>query len=254
MGNPLFSCVVAVKGARPFLDAALGSLAAQDMGDALEVIVQDGDAEPDSGQSDAFNRGFAKARGEWLFWLNSDDLLLPGALTRVCDAIRRNPSARWIAGNQLFIDESGNVVSCSVGNSWHSFLYRHAVPHVYGPSSFFHSSLLSEAGGFDPSLDISMDWDLWIRFMKAGARFKRIDRYLWAQRRWSGSKTQREVPPEEQVVQSSELKRMLEKNGFDITSAGVRLSRIWRILNGNYLKEWRDGLRFRGRKAEECVR
>ena len=64
--NPFFSCVVAVKGPRPYLDAALASLAGQDFGDDLEVIVQDGDAEPDAGLSDAFNTGFAKVRGAWL--------------------------------------------------------------------------------------------------------------------------------------------------------------------------------------------
>ena len=68
MKRPLFSCVVPVKGARPFMDAALASLSAQEMGDDLEVIVQDGDAEPDAGQSDALNKGFVKAHGDWLFW------------------------------------------------------------------------------------------------------------------------------------------------------------------------------------------
>ena len=59
---------------------ALDSLYMQGMGDNLEIIVQDADIEPDKGQSDAFNKGFAKARGEWFFWLNADDILLPGAL------------------------------------------------------------------------------------------------------------------------------------------------------------------------------
>ena len=54
-----------VKGPRPYMEEALASLSAQGMGDDLEVIVQDGDAEPDAGQSDAFNKGFAKAHGEW---------------------------------------------------------------------------------------------------------------------------------------------------------------------------------------------
>ena len=65
------------------MDVALESLRSQGMGDELEVIVQDGDVEPDCGQSDALNKGFAKARGEWLFWLNADDVLLPGALATV---------------------------------------------------------------------------------------------------------------------------------------------------------------------------
>lgn len=59
------------------------------MGDDLEIIVQDGDVEPDAGQSDALNKGFAKAKGEWLFWLNADDILLPEALERVVDRIHK---------------------------------------------------------------------------------------------------------------------------------------------------------------------
>ena len=78
-----------VKGSRPYLAEALESLEAQGMGSDLEVIIQDGDIEPDSGQSDALNRGFAKANGEWLFWLNADDVLLPGALKKVLDRINK---------------------------------------------------------------------------------------------------------------------------------------------------------------------
>ena len=65
------------------MDAALASLRNQGMGNDLEVIVQDADVEPDEGQADALNKGFAKANGEWLFWLNADDVLLPGALKRI---------------------------------------------------------------------------------------------------------------------------------------------------------------------------
>ena len=99
----------------------------------------------------------------------------------------------WIAGDQLLIDDNDKVLKCSVGNGWHDWLYRHSVPHVYGPSSFFRRELFDKVGGFDAALHFCMDWDLWIKFMKAGARFKRISEYLWAQRQWSGSKTQRTV-------------------------------------------------------------
>ena len=137
MNNPLFSCVIPVKGERPFFGEAVDSLKAQGLGDNLEIIVQDADVEPDAGQSDALNKGFAKAKGEWLFWLNADDVLLPGALKKVLDRINRIDRINWIAGNQLLIDDAGKVLKCSVGNGWHDWLYRHAVPHVYGPSSFF---------------------------------------------------------------------------------------------------------------------
>ncbi len=252
--KPLFSCVMPVKGARPYMEEALASLAAQGMGDDLEVIVQDGDTEPDAGQSDAFNRGFAKARGEWFFWLNADDLLLPGTLARVRALISGvGGRLEWIAGNQLRIDEAGRVVGCSVGNGWHDWLYRHVVPHVFGLSSFFRRDLLERVGGFDASLHVCMDWDLWIRFMRAGARFRRIDAYFWALRQWEGSKTQRPHDAEEGGRQWAEVEGMLRKNEFRVTRGGLLLSRLWRILNGNYLAEWRDGRRFRGRKAAECV-
>ena len=257
MKRPFFSCIVPVKGARPYLDEALASLSAQGMGDDLEVVIQDADVEPDDGQSDALNRGFAKAKGEWFFWLNSDDLLLSGALERVKAKIEAlvkiGKHVEWVVGNQLRIDADGRVVDCSVGNGWHDCLYRHAVPHVYGPSSFFRRELFERTGGFDVSLHICMDWDMWIRFMRSGARFHRIDAYLWAQRQWSGSKTQRKMGREELNVHQEEVARMLAKNDFRITHGGVWLSRLWRTLNGNYFAEWRDGMRMRGRKALECA-
>ncbi len=236
MNRPLFSCVVPVKGKRPYFDEAVESLRSQGMGDGLEIIVQDADIEPDCGQSDALNRGFAKARGEWLFWLNSDDLLLPGALERVSDAVRGTDSP-WIAGDELFIDASGRTVGCSVGNAWHDWLYRHAVPHVHGPSSFFRRDLFERVGGCDADLRYCMDWDLWIRFMQSGARFVRINSFLWAQRRWPGSKTQRELTAEELAVQHGEIARMLERNRFSVTRGGVFAMRLWRLLSGCYLRE-----------------
>lgn len=242
--RPMFSCVVPVKGKRPYFGMALDSLRAQEMGDELEIIVQDGDLESDRGQSDALNRGFAKARGEWFFWLNADDVLLPGALRSV--ARRLDCSVEWVAGNQIFIDAGGRVVRCVRGNGWHDGLYRQAVPHVNGPSAFFRRELFEKVGGFDTSLHFCMDWDLWIRFKQTGARFLRIDRYLWAQRRWAGSKTQRAKPLEEEKLHRSEVMRMLEKNAFRPTMLGASVLRLWRTLNGNYLRSAWDTLLRRG--------
>ena len=278
MKRPIFSCVMPVKGPRPYMEEALASLSAQGMGEDLEVIVQDGDcgergsasakatadesgngdwvkwcAEKDSGQSDALNKGFAKAQGEWLFWLNADDILLPGALKKVSDMINRNDKIEWIAGNHLQIDEEGRVVGCSVGPGWHDFLFRHTVPHVYGPSSFFRRELLDRVGGLDAALHVCMDWDLWIRFMQAGAKFSRIDDYLWTLRRWQGSKTQRPHEADEARRQWDEVTRMLAKNGFKVTSGDLLMLRLWRTLNGNYIRQLLDKRRLCGRKAAECA-
>lgn len=248
MKRPLFSCVMPVNGSRPFMDEALASLSAQGMGDDLEVIVQDGDIEPDAGQSDALNKGFAKAKGEWFFWLNADDVLLPGALESVLDRINSKVDrVEWIVGNQLLIDDAGKVLKCSVGNGWHGWLYRSAVPHVYGPSAFFRHELFEKIGGFNAELKYCMDWDLWIRLMKAGVEFTRVGDYLWAQRQWVGSKTQRPLSSEEMAAHLAEVNRMCTQNGFKMTKSGAWLTRVVRLLEGCYLKEFVDGLKWKGR-------
>ena len=268
MSCPLFSCVVPVKGPRPYMDEALASLRNQGVGDDLEIIIQDADIEPDGGQADALNKGFAKAQGEWLFWLNADDVLLSGALQKVKAVIhsttttpRMAPAAQlaslggysnydslsWIVGNTVRIDEGGRIISCVRGSGWHDWLYHHAVPHVYGPSAFFRRELFERVGGFDASLDVCMDWDLWIRFMKAGARFRRIGDYCWGLRQWTQSKTQRTLDERTAQRHADEVSRMLAKNELVPTVMGTLTNRVWRLLDGAFVRSWIDTLRLKGR-------
>ena len=261
MTSPLFSCVIPVKGARPYFEDAIASIDKQYVD--VEIVVEDGDRELDSGQSDALNRGFAKAHGDWLFGLNADDIILPGALEKVQAMIFNSAKengkeldsrkVEWVVGNQVLIDGTGKVVKCSVGNVWHDRLYHHAVPHVYGPSAFFRRELLEKVGGFDTSLKYCMDWDLWIKFMKAGAKFERIPEYIWGQRQWEGSKTQRRKTKEEDDVQWAEIHRMLGKNDLDVTALGNFGVRLWRMLNGNIIRQVVDGIRYRGKHYSEVM-
>ncbi len=231
---------------------ALASSYEQEMGDELEIIIQDGDIEPDAGQSDALNKGFAKAHGKWLFWLNADDVLLPGALKAVAEVIKTKPHAQWIAGNEIYIDAEGRGISCAVGCGWHAWLYQHAVPHVYGPSSFFRRELFERVGGCDTTLKYCMDWDLWIKFANAGAHFERINAYLWAQRHWDGSKTQRKLGKVEEARQWDEIHAMLEKNEFRVTRGGLWLFRLWRLLSGAVLREMWDRVKLKSQSVQIC--
>ncbi len=230
------------------MDAALASLHDQGMGSDLEIIIQDADIEPDQGQADALNKGFSKAHGEWFFWLNADDVVLPGALNRTIRTIEQsNNSLEWIVGNTVRIDEGRRIISCVRGNGWHDWLYRHAVPHVYGPSAFFRRELFERVGGFDASLDVCMDWDLWIRFMKGGARFRRIGDYCWGLRQWTQSKTQRTLDERTARRHADEVSHMLAKNELVPTMMGTLTNRVWRLLDGALVRSWMDTRRLRGR-------
>ena len=102
--QPLVSIVTPSRNQAPFLEATIQSVLSQDYPE-IEYLVIDGASnddsleiihkyrkqltywvsEPDHGQTDAINKGFARARGEILAWLNSDDIYLPRTITRAVD-------------------------------------------------------------------------------------------------------------------------------------------------------------------------
>lgn len=67
--------------------------------------------EPDSGSAEAINKGLALADGEWFNWLNSDDLLMPGALNQLAEHAYRWPNKKWISGSKVNIDSDGRFVN-----------------------------------------------------------------------------------------------------------------------------------------------
>lgn len=248
MRNPLFSCVVPVKGLRPFIKETLASLQAQGMHDRLEVIIQDGDVEPDSGQSDAINRGFARAKGEWLFWLNADDILMPEALKVVSDLIEaRGRNVEWIAGGTQYFDAQGRRMDVRIDKRWHGFLYRHLPVWTYGPSSFFRRELLSETGGLDSTLKFTMDVDLWTRFCRRGVRYEMIDRCLWGFRVHRGSLTTGGAYDAERHAEWNEL---LARYGMTHVRLFEFLMRLTRLLDGSQFLTWCETRRGRGKLIE----
>ena len=276
MKRPLFSCVIPVKGERPYFDEALESLLSQGMGDDLEIIVQDGDEreigvrgqelgvsdgglegvrwykEEDKGQSDALNKGFKKARGEWLFWLNADDVLLPGALKSLELKVKslEFKDVEWIAGDMVVIDGEGKVIRCQKDRG--SFRAYEGKPiRVFGPSSFFRRELFERVGGLDVNLRYCMDTDLWCRFREAGAWFKKTGSYVWGFREHDGSTTTGAKKPGEQARQDREVAAMHECRGVKMTAGGVRALRLRRLLDGSFIKAIFDTIRFKGKKWSE---
>jgi glycosyltransferase involved in cell wall biosynthesis len=125
-------------------------------------------SEEDKGQSDAIIKGFGMAGGEILSWLNSDDTLLPGALSKVVERFLEVPSTGIIYGKVRYIDAEGHAVGeVDTGPTDHARLA--VLNEICQPGGFFRRSDYDAAGGLDPSLHYVMDHDLWIRMTLRGA-------------------------------------------------------------------------------------
>ena len=130
--------------------------------------------EPDNGQADALNRGFARTTGEVMGYLNSDDLLLPGALHYVGRYFRDNPSVDVIYGNRLIINEDGLEIGRWILPGHESLVLRF-VDYVPQESMFWRRRIWDRTGGrFDANLHFALDWDLILRFIGAEAIFHHL--------------------------------------------------------------------------------
>ncbi|HBG60125.1 MAG TPA: glycosyltransferase family 2 protein [Anaerolineaceae bacterium] len=151
------------------------------------------ESKPDRGQSHAINKGFRMASGEIVAWLNSDDLLAPGALKVVAQAWQQNPGVGLISGQTEIIDQVGKPTGNIFGSEPNviNSLLSSENP-ISQPSTFFSTSALKEVGFLDETLHMSMDWDLWLRI---GARYPTlfIPKILSKSRNWEMTKTRTQL-------------------------------------------------------------
>jgi len=118
---------------------------------------------PDKGQTDAINKGFAKASGKYLAWLNSDDIYQPGAFAEAVTYLESHPEIGMVYGDCTFIDaQDRNIGQFPAAQTDLQKLKRGYV-HVPQQASFFRRDLWEKVGPLDPSFFFAMDYDLWVR-------------------------------------------------------------------------------------------
>jgi len=143
----------------------------------------------DSGQSQAINLGFTNTSGEIMAWLNSDDLLLPGALAIVADYFYQHPEIDLVYGNRLLIDEKDMEIGRWILPGHDSDVLSW-VDYIPQETMFWRRSLWNKVGGkIDESFKFAMDWDLLLRFREADANVAHIPRFLGAFRIHEQQKT-----------------------------------------------------------------
>ena len=106
-------------------------------------------------------------------YVNSDDLLEPGALKFVGDFFSRHPNIDAIYGHRLIIDEAGKEIGRWVSPRYNPSLLR-IVDYIPQETLFWRRSIYEKVGGLDRKWFFAMDWDLLLRFASAGARITRV--------------------------------------------------------------------------------
>ncbi|VTT99182.1 Glycosyltransferase involved in cell wall bioproteinsis OS=Sulfuricella denitrificans skB26 GN=SCD_n02394 PE=4 SV=1: Glycos_transf_2 [Gemmataceae bacterium] len=153
-----------------------------------------GESRRDKGQGNAINLGFDHARkGEIMAYLNSDDLLLPGSLNYVASYFAAHPEVDVVYGHRVIVDHHTQEVGRWVlpAHSEKMLLWADYVPQE---TMFWRRRIWDKAGGkIDESFQFALDWDLLLRFRDAGARFKRLPRFLGAFRIHPSQKTSAEL-------------------------------------------------------------
>jgi glycosyltransferase involved in cell wall biosynthesis len=142
---------------------------------------------PDRGQADAVARGFLHTQGEIMAYLNSDDVLAPGALEFAGRYFANNPQVDAIYSHRVFIDDANLVETYWILPEHRDWMMKRW-DYIPQETCFWRRHIYDEAGGIDPSFQFALDYDLFVRFMRLG-RMERVNRFLGAFRRHAASKT-----------------------------------------------------------------
>ena len=214
MSGPLVSIVTPSYGQARFLEETIRSVLEQDY-EPLEYIVVDGGStdgsvdvirryedrlawwtsEPDRGQAHAINKGFAQARGEYLGWLNSDDTLLPGAISRLVGALERDRGLSLAYGDAVWLDEDSRPLGPQRAREADvRAMARSGSAHLLQPASLWRREAWERAGPLDESFHYVFDTVFFLRLAARG-RTRYLPEPLAGYRIHPASKTYSEPLP-----------------------------------------------------------
>jgi len=220
---PLLSIVTPSFNQAQFLETTILSVLEQDY-PAIEYFIMDGgstdgsveiirrydarvahwQSKPDRGQADAINEGLQRAQGEFVAWINSDDVYLPGAFREAIHAFEENPKAGMVYGNGIMVGSELEVLD------------KHSYPQLdlvdllafevlLQPAVFMRKHVLDEVGYLDPTFNLIFDHELWIRIANQYP-ILHVASYWALERKHPQAKT---IALAEQFV--SEAERMLQQ-------------------------------------------
>lgn len=182
--NPIVTIVTPSYNQAAFLPETLASVRQQDY-DAIEHLVIDGGStdgsveileraagiqwvsEPDRGAPDAINKGFQRASGTILAWLNSDDRFYPDTVSCAVRALEQS-GADLVYGDLEMFDEQDRVFKICYGIPFDLPALLYGLDYIGQQTVFFRRELLERAGALREEYENAFDYELWVRFAAHG--------------------------------------------------------------------------------------
>lgn len=247
---PLISIITPSYNQGQYLEETILSVLDQDYPN-LEYIIIDGDSsdksveiikkyeqyitywvsEQDNGQTHAINKGFRKATGDIIAWINSDDIYFKGVFEKVSQVFSNNPDIDVLYSNGVWIDESGKIIRKRKHTHFHYNTWFYGMADPFQSEVFYNRRVLEKAGYLNETFQMMMDREWWIRMANNGCKFKYIDNEFAATRKHSNTKSAKFSGLN---TQERWLLHDLYWNGFRFNNKMFKYIH-WRILNIYYL-------------------
>jgi glycosyltransferase involved in cell wall biosynthesis len=255
-GSPRVTIVTPSYNQAEFLEETLRSVLLQNYPN-LEYIVIDGGStdgstdiirryerhlaywtsEKDAGAADAISKGFQRASGSILAYLNSDDPYMPGALHAVVRAFQEQPQCDVVFGNTYWTDPQGNILAERRQTPFWPASYLYGGSDLQQPSTFWKREVFVRAGGMNPDYLTAFDTDLFFRLIACKAQFRHLRQFLSSFRIHPESKSSTLIERrtlELERIRSAHLKRPFHSYYGSLIRNLGRLHRgFWYIAQGD---------------------
>lgn len=206
------------------------------------------ESKPDKGQSDALHKGFKRASGALIAYINSDDVYLPGAFEAFAKAYCLNPDAAIYSGGIAIGDSRGFISKCSFPTKTHKMFANRGIFGFGQPSSFFNAGIYRRIPGVNEKLYMRMDADLMFRLYREHSETVIVD-CLASFFRWQPN-SKSTLSGERYYQECKAFVREIGSAPGEETCFTL-LFKIKRLLDGGYLKSSVSTLRLHGKNISE---
>jgi glycosyltransferase involved in cell wall biosynthesis len=193
---------------------------------------------PDRGAANGLNHGFAEATGEILGFLNSDDLLLPKAVSAAVSFLQKHQNIGVVSGHSKLIDPDDRILRDLYSDRMSVNRCIYGAVFLIQPSTFFRRSFFEQVGGFREESKACWDGELFLEMARAGAKFAIVDEF-WSAYRIHPNSVTGSKSSEARVIQT-QAKIFSRVKGRQPSGYDKLLTRWYRLLRHilNPLDTW----------------